>query len=62
MLTNTTSENAEQKLKNLAALTENLVKKNFNGFKANLLYKVKMLDADKKAEVQLQELSKDFFA
>ena len=62
MLTNTASENAEQKLKNLSALTENLIKKNFNGFKVNLLYKVKMLDANKKAEVQLQELSKDFFA
>jgi hypothetical protein len=62
MLTNTATESAEQKLKNLAALTENLVKKNFNGFKVNLLYKVKMLDADKKAEAQLQGLSKDFFA
>lgn len=62
MLTNTSSENADQKLKNLSILTENLVKKNFNGFKVNLLYKVKTLEADKKAEVQLQELSKDFFA
>jgi GGDEF domain-containing protein len=62
MLTNMASENADQKLKNLSVLTENLIKKNFNGFKANLLYKIKTLNADKKAEVQLQELSKDFFA
>jgi len=62
MLSNTGTDNADQKLKNLSALTTNLIKKNFNGFNVNLLYKLKVLDPEKKADTQLQELSKDFFA
>lgn len=62
LLMSTTIDEAETSLKKLKKLIESLVKENFNGFTTNLMYKVKILDPEKKSELHLEELSGHLFS
>lgn len=60
-LMNTDSMQAEQQLMNLNIIIEKAIKTNFNGFDVRVLHKGKILHPHSKAEIQLQELTKDLF-
>jgi len=60
-LMNTDSMQAEQQLMHLSILIEKVIKTNFNGFDVKVLHKGKILHTHTKAELQLQELTKDLF-
>ena len=60
-LMNCDSMQAEQQLMNLSILIEKVIKTNFNGFDVKVIFKGKILHSHSKAELQLQELTKDLF-
>ncbi|HEX8515848.1 MAG TPA: hypothetical protein VF868_06580 [Bacteroidia bacterium] len=61
-LVNIDSMQAEQQMMHLSILIENLMRNNFNSFAVRIIYKVKLLNTHTKAEIQLQQLTKDLFA
>jgi len=60
-LINADAMKAEQQLIELNILIEKAIKTNFNGFDVKVIHKAKILNTHSKAEIQLQELTKDLF-
>jgi hypothetical protein len=60
-LINADAMKAEQQLMELSILIEKAIKTNFNGFDVKVIHKAKILNTNSKAEIQLQELTKDLF-
>lgn len=60
-LINSTSIEASQQLDNLSILIEKIIENNFDNFKVRILSKAKALSTHTKADIQLQELTKDLF-
>ncbi len=60
-LINSDTMKAEQQLMSLSILIEKVIKNNFDGFDVKVLSKGKILHSHTKAEIQLQELTKDLF-
>ena len=60
-LINADAMKAEQQLMELNILIEKAIKTNFNGFDVKVIHKAKILITHSKAEIQLQELTKDLF-
>ncbi|MDQ3047075.1 MAG: hypothetical protein M3R27_05965 [Bacteroidota bacterium] len=58
---NSDSMQAQQQLMNLSILIEKIIHTNFNKFEIKVVWKAKLLQTHAKAELQLQELTKDLF-
>ncbi|MBN8697913.1 MAG: hypothetical protein J0L87_15385 [Bacteroidetes bacterium] len=58
---NCSSIEAAQQLDNLTILIEKIIKNNFNDFSVRVITKSRALSTHNKADVQLQELTKDLF-